>query len=324
MIRRKLRVAGWATGVGAALSFLTSCREPTQLTLHVHTDVPCTGDNPWEGVAVYVGMPGDDVEQTSATLVTQSCDERGKVGSLVVTPSGDKDGEVGLRVVAGVARAPEKCFEKDYDGCIVTRRAVRFSPHESLDLDIELSADCVSIGCDATRSCVDGRCVDARKIDTDPAPEPAPEPSVRCGDDGVRCATQGDVCCLRVDSDEDHVSGDCRPSAACELPSIALHCDDDSDCEPNGREPTSGAPSVCALSYSLSGPSDPWTPGSVALAACQFADPVRLRDRLGLALCQNHENCADGYFPCQESHGFPANPLPRYFWCELELAPVSE
>jgi hypothetical protein len=323
MTERKLRATGRFLSLGIALLLLTSCRDATQLTLHVHTDMPCTGDNPWEGVAVYVGLPGDDVEQTSATLVTQSCDEHGKVGSLVVTPSGDKDGEVGLRVVAGIARAPEKCFENDYIGCIVTRRAVRFSPHQSLELDIELSADCVSVGCDVTRSCIDRRCVDARSTEALPEPEPEPEHSVRCGDDGVRCATQGDVCCLSVDLEEDHVSGDCRPSAACELPSITLHCDDDSDCEPYGREPTSGAPSVCALSYSLSGPSAPWSPSSVALAACQFADPVRLRNSLGLALCQNHENCADGYFPCRESQGFPANPLPRYFWCELELEPVS-
>jgi hypothetical protein len=324
MIRVKLRIAGWTLTVGAAVSFLPSCREATQLTLHVHTDVPCTGDSPWEGVAVYVGEPGDDVERTSATLVTQSCDERGKVGSLVVTPSGDKNGDVGLRVVAGIRRAPEKCLENDYDGCIVTRRALRFSPHESLDLDIELTADCVSIGCDATHSCIDGRCIDARSTVNAPAPKPEPEHSVRCGDDGVRCATEGDVCCLRVDLEEDHVSGDCRPSVACELPSIALHCDDDSDCEANGREPTSGAPSVCALSYSLDGPSNAWTPSSVALATCQFADPVRLRGTVGLALCQDHENCADGYFPCRESRGHPANPLPRYFWCELELESASE
>lgn len=302
-----------------ALLLGTSCRDATQLTLHVHTDMPCGSDSAWEGVAIYVGEPGSDVEQTSATLVTRSCEENGTVGSLVVTPSGDKDGEVGVRVVAGVRRAPEECLENEYKGCIVTRRALRFSPHETLDLDIELSADCESIGCDAEHSCANGSCVDARSILSTTPARPQSELAVRCGDDGVRCPTEGNVCCLSVDLTQDHVSGDCRPAADCDLPNIVLQCDDDTDCEPHGREPTSGAPSVCALGYSLVGPSGPWTPGAVADASCQFADSVRLRNTVGLALCQEHQNCVDGYFRCIESNGFPDNPLPRYFWCELEL-----
>ena len=122
------RAAGSALSLGATLLLAASCRDATQVTLHIHTNVPCGSDQAWEGVAVYVGKPGEHVEQTAATLVTRTCQEGGTVGSLVVTPSGETDGELGLRVVAGIARAPEKCREHGYDGCIVTRRALRFSP----------------------------------------------------------------------------------------------------------------------------------------------------------------------------------------------------
>jgi hypothetical protein len=314
MSDRRLRSAGPALSLSAALLLVASCRDATQITLHVHTDVPCASEDTWQGVAVYVGSPGEDTERTSATLVTRSCDERGVVGSLVVTPSGDKNGELGLRVVAGIRHAPEKCLENDYEGCVVTRRALRFSPHESLDLDIELAADCVSIGCDATHSCVAGRCVDARNTER---ALPEPEHSVRCGDDGVRCPTEGEVCCLSVDLEQQSSSGSCRRPAACDRPSVVLFCDDDSDCPE--REPETGSPAVCLLSYSLSGPSDPWSPSAVAHASCRYASVAGLMGSNGLALCQEHKSCADGAFRCVESRGMPVNPLPKYLWCELHL-----
>jgi hypothetical protein len=304
--------------LGAALLLVTSCRDATQLTLHVRTNVPCGSDQAWEGVAVYVGEPGDDVERASATLVTRACDESGTVGSLVVTPSGEKDGQVGLRVVAGITKNPEQCRDDEYQGCIVARRALRFTPHESLELDVELTADCVSIGCDAGHSCLAGRCVDTLDIATAAqAPPVVSGPSVRCGDDGVRCATEGDVCCLTVNRDAGSTSGDCRPAEDCPSNSIVLNCDDDTDCDP--RDPITGKPGVCSLSYTSETGADPWIPQSIALATCRYAYVGSIANHWGLALCQTRDACADRQFPCRESQGVPTNPLPGYFWCNLNI-----
>jgi hypothetical protein len=151
--------------LGAAFSLVMSCRSPTQIVLNVSTDMPCTDPLAWRGVAVYVGKPGRDVDEVSATLVTRECDANGAVGSLVVVPSGDKDGEVGLRVVAGIEHTPEDCLEHDYDGCIVARRALRFVPHDSLELEVDLTEDCVSLGCDSEHTCSRGECVESRAFE---------------------------------------------------------------------------------------------------------------------------------------------------------------
>lgn len=305
--------------LAAALMLAPACRDATQLTLTVHTDVPCTGDHDWHGVAVYVGSPGSDLEQTSPTLVTQRCDENGAVGSLVVTPSGEKDGEIGVRVVAGISKNPEQCQDDDYRGCIVARRALRFTPHESLELDVELTADCVSIGCDAQHSCLAGSCIESRTI---AAPPPEPQvvsgPSVRCGDDGVRCATQGDVCCLAVDREAGTTSGDCRPAQDCPPTNIVLNCDDDTDCDP--VDPVTGRAGVCSVSYSIPMGADPWIPESVALASCRYLYVGSIASHWSLALCQTRDACGGAReFPCRESRGTPTNPLPGYFWCDLTI-----
>jgi hypothetical protein len=65
-----------------------SCLSPTELRLHVHTNVPCTDSAQWKGVAVYMGVPGESLEAKAPALTTTSCDENGQVGSLVVVPSG--------------------------------------------------------------------------------------------------------------------------------------------------------------------------------------------------------------------------------------------
>jgi hypothetical protein len=307
--------------VGAALALLvlaSSCRDATQVVLNVHTDLPCTGEA-WQGVAVYVGEPGNDVEHTSPTLVSQSCDESGAVGSLVVTPSGAKDGELGLRVVAGVTKNPEQCQDDDYQGCVVARRALRFTPHESLELDVELTADCVSIGCDAEHSCVAGRCVESRSLSQAlPAPPVVAGPSVRCGDEGVRCATRGDVCCLAVDREAGTTSGDCRPAEDCPSSNIVLNCDDDSDCDP--LDDVTGRAGVCSLSYTTAPDVDQWTPQSIGLSSCRYLYVGSIATHWSLALCQTRDACGgDREFPCRESRGAPTNPLPGYFWCELTI-----
>jgi hypothetical protein len=322
----------WSRGATLAVLFAaapllaTSCRSATQITLTVHTNVPCTTEAQWQGVAVYVGRPGIDVEQTSATLVTRSCDASGNVGSLVVVPSAENDEEVGLRIVAGLSENPEECQARGYEGCIVARRAVRFNPHASLELDVELTVDCLSIGCDAEHTCLTGGCVESREVEPSEQPTPSePEitgPSVRCGDNGARCAARPDtssereVCCLSVDVDAGTTLGDCRPAKDCPASSVVLNCDDDTDCP---AEDSAGFAGICAISYHHAG--NPYRPDRVFLSDCRFAHHASVGGSIGaaIALCQERKACAKGSAACAMPADEVPNPLPGYFWCELAV-----
>lgn len=312
-IARRLRAA--VLGLVAISLGAGACRDATQITLHVRTNLPCTDQTQWRGVAVHVGEPGQDVESASPTLVTDSCDEQGHIGSLVVVPSSSNSAAVGIRVVAGIDAKPEDCADRDYLGCIVARRSLRFTPHSGLDLDIQLNSDCVSVGCDADHTCVGGTCESSEVDKVKQADSPSPgEPSVRCGDDGVRCATSGNVCCLKVDGDK--TSGDCRPSELCEPPNIVLNCDDDSDCPATDGK---GHVGLCSVSY-VPSPEVSWTPMSVGLSDCAFNYMESTGTVYTLALCGDHKACMNGAVACENSRGLPTNPLPNYFWCYVDLA----
>lgn len=311
-----LRLPFATLGATLAISvlLLSSCRGATQIILNVTTNVPCTDEGTWQGVAVYVGRPGADVEMVSPTLVTRDCDEQGNVGSLVVVPSGDKDEEVGLRVVAGLSENPEVCEEQGYQGCIVARRTVRFNPHASLELDVELAADCVSIGCNAERTCVSGSCLTSRQASKSVELSPPAEPNVRCGDNGTVCATAGDVCCLSVDVGAGTTFGDCRPPDTCPPSNLVLYCDDEDDCPSRSAD---GVIGICNLSYEYA-ESLFHTPTRISGSDCNFGSNAYVRRNVALGLCQSRDSCAVTMAPCVGSHGTP-NQLPGYFWCELSI-----
>jgi hypothetical protein len=297
--------------LGAGLG-IGSCLGPTELRLHVHTNVPCTDSAQWKGVAVYTGVPGESLEAKAPALTTTSCDENGQVGSLVVVPSGSKDDEVGLRVVAGLSYHPEECASHQYQGCIVARRAVRFDRHTALDLDIELTSDCVGFGCDATHTCVAGTCADTRTMQVAEVVADA-GPSVRCGDNGVYCPTSGNVCCLTVDKDAGTAVGECKDPAHCPpRTSIVLNCDDETDCASLADD--AGHPGICALSYMS--PGGDFSPDTVSLSECvSFSNFFRAS--YGLELCESRQPCLEQTFSCHASLGIPNNPLPGYFWCDI-------
>ena len=282
---------------------LGSCREPTEIRLHVSTNVPCTDPDKWKGVAVYVGSPGVGVETKAPALTTTSCDVNGQVGTLVVVPSAAKDAEVGVKVVAGLAVPPEECAAHNYQGCIVARRSVRFTEHDSVDLDIPLTSECVNVSCDDKHTCVDGSCTDAQTATAmlDPT-----EPSVRCGDNGIRCATSGDVCCLTVDRVAETTSGECRPAELCPSTSTVLNCDDSGDCAPQAD----GGKTVCALNYTSSIPNSPHVPNSVSSAQCVSYSYYQLE------MCGDRKGCASPSSMCHADVGEPDRPLPGYFWCD--------
>ena len=145
-------VTATAVLLGASLA---SCREPTQVTVSIITDVPCSQ---LRGVTITVGHLGE-IETKDPALNTTFCDEKGNVGTLVVVPSGADDEQVAIRAVAGNGKDPEQCVAPAYgQQCIVARRALRYLPHASLTIPIALRVTCDGIPCGPTETCVKGLC----------------------------------------------------------------------------------------------------------------------------------------------------------------------
>lgn len=300
-----------------------ACAAPTEIRLRVHTNVPCTDATQWKGIAIYAGAPGAGLENKAPALTSTACDKDGLVGTLVIVPSGSKDDEVGLRVVGGIAYAPEDCAAHDYQGCIVARREVRFTRHEALDLEVVLTSECLGFGCDTTHTCVAGMCTETQTVSAAPIPVPEAGPAVideakrvvRCGDDGLFCPTTGNVCCLSVDRNAGTTSGECKDPALCSPNSIVLACDDETDCV---DEADGGMPGVCSLSYTHPVENSPYLPGIVSLSQCVSYETFALRIGIGLDLCQPRSTaCLNGLFPCVMGDGSPNPPLPGYFWCKI-------
>jgi hypothetical protein len=300
--------------LGGAFLLAASCREPTQIRLNISTNVPCTSRDLWRGVAVYVGERGGDEQREAPLLVTHECDAEGHVGSLVIVPSGAKDALVALRVVAGVSAdaelRPEECAARDYVGCIVARRAVRFDENSTLDLEVELTQDCIDRGCDSEHTCLTGGCVGTLQAAANVVP--SNDPSVYCGQDGVRCATHGQVCCLHVDVEAETTTGACMDPTTCPVGDIVLNCDDESDCVDLDNEL---GPAMCMLSY------DPGSTDSVARRVTSsqcMGRPHQYGDRnAGLSLCQSRQPCNEGKAKCVASEGDDKSQLPGYFWCRV-------
>ena len=303
---------------------VTACRGPTEITVHIRTSVPCATGAAWRGVSVYTGAPGIDVETRSPVLTTTACGSDGQIGSLVLLPTGSKDTTVSVRVVAGVARAPEECAASAYAGCIVARRTLAFLPHEALDVEVNLTSECVGQACDPLSTCIASVCVDARLQQASPPPFTPPSaatdggskgPSVRCGDDGVRCPLTGNVCC--VTAVDGGTKGACVDPQECPRSSAVLRCDDESDCP--GPDDDAGRPPVCCLTYSKSGSSSDFCASFVHSSRCfPYANCLQGQN-VELGLCEDRDACQHGRLKCapMDRCSDPFVGLPGYSFCQL-------
>ncbi|HEU4538239.1 MAG TPA: hypothetical protein VFS00_29155, partial [Polyangiaceae bacterium] len=144
----------WAA-LAALLPALSSCREATQVKVDVWTDLPCEETH---GTALFVGRAGDDLERKPPARVSLRCDPASKrLGGLVLVPTGDeRDAELAFNLVTAVkVPSVDQCLAPAYEGCIVARRVLRYVPHTTLFLDVPMSANCVSVECDAKSTCYD-------------------------------------------------------------------------------------------------------------------------------------------------------------------------
>jgi len=167
-----------------------ACREPTQITLEVRTDLRCADRITSAIVVGTLAQTAESLTSRPPAVETTDCTENGSgeafIGSLVVVPSGDDTGEVAIKVVAGVGIPPVDCTGPTDKRCITARRVRKYVSSTKLVLPVLLADACRGVPCGADETCSRGRCV-----------------SVRCEDDGT-CdpppASDGGVTDASVDS----------------------------------------------------------------------------------------------------------------------------
>jgi hypothetical protein len=290
--------------VASVATICISCRGATQIVVDIRTNVPCANPSQWQGVAVYAGSPGLDVETKDPSLTSAACEADGHVGSIVLVPNGAKDGTVAVRVVAGLTRPPDQCAAAGYKGCIVARRTVTFLPHEALDLTIALTSDCADQACDALRTCINGSCTDARLTSSAPGDAAASGPTVRCGSDTNNRCPANDIehaCCLTVNAGK-FESATCKRTIDCAPPSFAMLCEKASDCA--GSQDDAGVPYVCCLANSSGSPIR--NSQCVPLANCDFNEGFKTY------LCNDQQPCGADRRQCRVREA----DLPGYFSCD--------
>jgi hypothetical protein len=146
------------------------CREATQITLELGTNVTCAD---MRGVEIVVAGAPHEAEHRAAldapgtrfaTATTAECTEGPaprRIGTLVVTPSGG-DGAVVVVAAFGNAR-PDDCIAPRFGpGCIVARRKFSFVDHTPVTLPIVLDPACAGVPCDENSTCVGAKCVTSK------------------------------------------------------------------------------------------------------------------------------------------------------------------
>lgn len=154
LARRATALAVVAVTIGAA------CREPTEITLELTTDLPCDQLR----TSIYVGRPADlarPLSELGVAAEATTCDPTTKrIGTIAVIPSGSNADTVAIKVVARTKGS--SCDTNPSSGCVEARRTIGFLPHTPLRLPIALNADCKDLVCaNASETCVRGRCVPA-------------------------------------------------------------------------------------------------------------------------------------------------------------------
>ena len=146
---RKRPVASELACTAALL--LTSCAPPTQIVVDIYSEIDCA-NNPQVGL--FAGSTLAELGTKAPTSTAEHCEgPPGHVGSVVLQPSasGERDEEIAFQVATrNDSAGPDTCVAaNDYAGCIVARRQVRFQPHRSIGLRVDLRLSCLDLPCDS-------------------------------------------------------------------------------------------------------------------------------------------------------------------------------
>jgi len=126
-----------------------ACKDPTQATLLVRTNVPYRAGIT---VGVYTSTSGKFATEPQSTVQEPWLSD-GVLGDLVITPNAAKDGPLSVRVVMGIARDPSSCTDADPQGCIVARRKLAFVPRVRLRVPVVMHLACQGVVCGEDSTC---------------------------------------------------------------------------------------------------------------------------------------------------------------------------
>ncbi len=161
----------------AAVALLTlgGCREATQVTFDISTDVACdqVAD---DALGITVGLDGQTEQGEATARVTKTqfteCRADGTaaaVGTYTVYPPANTDPDTIISFKAVLAARPwvdlatDCTAAKNYAGCVVARRTLSYLKGRSLKVPVMLKAECVDTPCDARSSCTTAtRCLSSR------------------------------------------------------------------------------------------------------------------------------------------------------------------
>jgi len=191
---------------------LCACQGATAIVVDVTTDLPCGTPQAANVITTISVGPLSGLDGRPPAATTTRCDPKtGRIGSLVVVPSGADDAEIGVRVLTAVDRTPAECdaaASSDARGCIVARRALRFLPHDTLELPIAMTQACDGVVCASDETCTDGGCAPATVGST-----PSCTSTGTCDDGGSDAGVSGPGPAPAGDAGGGGRGGDARPDA---------------------------------------------------------------------------------------------------------------
>lgn len=154
---------------GAMIAFgASNCASPTQIIIDVRAEKAlCSGAKMLRSTGIVVTTP-EKVDTEALDIFEQEpgCGESGSVGRLTITPSGENDANIGVRIVAGIDMEAQQCRPPLWEGCILARRYVRFTPHRTITVTVILSEGCIGMAC-GKDECDKGACVKPDEIQLD-------------------------------------------------------------------------------------------------------------------------------------------------------------
>jgi hypothetical protein len=152
--------------IGATALVALQCVSPTEVVVAVRSEACTRAGAP---TLVSVSVAGDlsqlaQGQNRSSTSARSCLESNGSVGTFVVRPHEGSDGLVAFAVATSVAPgvSADDCLAGNAsDACIVARRQLRFAPHASVHLVVDLRLSCRGVVCAPDSTCENAGCVSA-------------------------------------------------------------------------------------------------------------------------------------------------------------------